>query len=146
LAYFIHSGPQFNIDGEFTLPRAPQGEPVVIQAGDSDEGREFAAKSADVIFSRHGSLEDGNAFFTDVKRRLTRYGRDHDDLLIMPAATFVLGNTEKEARENAREIRYQQVCPARRSSSLNRSGTATYAVTTSTAGCPTSTPTRTPSR
>ncbi|SDY61520.1 FMN-dependent oxidoreductase, nitrilotriacetate monooxygenase family [Amycolatopsis xylanica] len=109
---FVHSGPQFDIEGEFTLPRTPQGQPIVIQAGDSDEGREFAAKSADVIFSRHGTLEDGQAFFTDVKRRLAAYGRSHEDLLIMPAATFVLGDTEEEAHEYAREIRYQQVRPA----------------------------------
>ncbi|MDQ7810402.1 NtaA/DmoA family FMN-dependent monooxygenase [Amycolatopsis sp. A133] len=109
---FVHSGPQFDIAGEFTLPRTPQGQPIVIQAGDSDEGREFAAKTADVIFSRHGSLEDGQAFFHDVKRRLAAYGREHGELLIMPAATFVLGDTDAEAEENAREIRLQQVRPA----------------------------------
>ncbi|WP_326945973.1 NtaA/DmoA family FMN-dependent monooxygenase [Amycolatopsis sp. NBC_01307] len=109
---FVHSGPQFDIHGEFTLPRTPQGQPVVIQAGDSDEGREFAAKAADVIFSRHGTLEDGQAFFHDVKRRLSTYGREPGELLIMPAAAFVLGDTDAEAAERAREIRYQQVRPA----------------------------------
>jgi FMN-dependent oxidoreductase (nitrilotriacetate monooxygenase family) len=110
--HFVHSGPQFDIRGEFTLPRTPQGQPIVIQAGDSDEGREFAAKSADVIFSRHGTLEDGQAFFHDVKRRLAAYGREYGELLIMPAATFVLGDTDAEAEEHAREIRLQQVRPA----------------------------------
>ena len=109
---FVHSGHQFDIHGEFTLPRTPQGQPIVIQAGDSDEGREFAAKAADVIFSRHGSLEDGQAFFHDVKRRLAAYGREYGELLIMPAATFVLGDTDAEAEEHAREIRLQQVRPA----------------------------------
>ncbi len=109
---FVHSGSQFDIHGEFTLPRTPQGQPVVIQAGDSDEGREFAAKAADVIFSRHGTLEDGQAFFHDVKRRLSTYGREPGELLIMPAAAFVLGDTDAEAAERAREIRYQQVRPA----------------------------------
>ncbi|MEV5714394.1 NtaA/DmoA family FMN-dependent monooxygenase [Amycolatopsis mediterranei] len=109
---FVHSGPQFGIAGEFTLPRTPQGQPIVIQAGDSDEGREFAAKTADVIFSRHGTLEDGQAFYHDVKRRLAAYGRERGELLIMPAATFVLGDTDAEAEENAREIRLQQVRPA----------------------------------
>ncbi|MEV6620151.1 NtaA/DmoA family FMN-dependent monooxygenase [Amycolatopsis sp. NPDC051106] len=109
---FVHSGQQFDIHGEFTLPRTPQGQPIVIQAGDSDEGREFAAKAADVIFSRHGSLEDGQAFFHDVKRRLAAYGREYGELLIMPAATFVLGDTDAEAEEHAREIRLQQVRPA----------------------------------
>jgi FMN-dependent oxidoreductase (nitrilotriacetate monooxygenase family) len=109
---FVHSGPQFDIHGQFTLPRTPQGQPIVIQAGDSDEGREFAAKAADVIFSRHGTLEDGQAFFHDVKRRLAAYGREYGELLIMPAATFVLGDTDAEAEEHAREIRLQQVRPA----------------------------------
>lgn len=109
---FVHSGPQFDIHGRFTLPRTPQGQPIVIQAGDSDEGREFAAKAADVIFSRHGTLEDGQAFFHDVKRRLAAYGREYGELLIMPAATFVLGDTDAEAEEHAREIRLQQVRPA----------------------------------
>ena len=48
---------------------------MIFQAGDSDEGREFAAASADAIFSRHGTLEDGQAFYADVKGRLARYGR-----------------------------------------------------------------------
>lgn len=109
---FVHSGPQFDIHGEFTVPRTPQGQPVVIQAGDSGEGREFAAKAADVIFSRHGTLEDGQAFFHDVKRRLSACGREPGELLIMPAAAFVLGDTDAEAAERAREIRYQQVRPA----------------------------------
>lgn len=109
---FVHSGPQFDIRGEFTVPRTPQGQPIVIQAGDSDEGREFAAKTADVIFSRHGSLESGKEFFADVKRRLPAHGREPGELLIMPAATFVLGDTEEDAHEYAREIRYQQVRPA----------------------------------
>ncbi|GAA3159164.1 NtaA/DmoA family FMN-dependent monooxygenase [Planomonospora alba] len=106
-----HSGRHFTVDGHFTLPRSPQGHPVVIQAGDSDEGREFAAATADVVFSRHGTLEDGRAFYADVKRRLARYGREPRDLKIMPAATFALGDTDAEAAENAAEIRRLQVGP-----------------------------------
>ncbi|MEU7857082.1 NtaA/DmoA family FMN-dependent monooxygenase [Nonomuraea sp. NPDC049141] len=106
-----HEGPQFTVGGQFTLPRSPQGHPVIIQAGDSDEGREFAAATADVIFSRHGTLEDGRAFYADVKRRLARYQREPDQLKIMPAATYALGDTEEEAAENAAAIRRQQVGP-----------------------------------
>ncbi|MFC9994724.1 NtaA/DmoA family FMN-dependent monooxygenase [Nocardia sp. NPDC127526] len=102
---------QFDIDGEFVLPRSPQGYPVQIQAGDSDEGREFAAAKADVIFSAHGELEDGRQFYRDVKDRLAKYGRRRDDLKILPAAGFVLGDTPAEAAENARRIRRQQVTP-----------------------------------
>jgi len=102
---------QFAIDGRFSLPRSPQGRPVTIQAGDSDEGREFAASDADAIFSRYGSLEAGQAFYADVKGRLARYGRARDDLKILPAATFVLGDSDAEAREQADVIRHQQVSP-----------------------------------
>ncbi|MBF6333281.1 NtaA/DmoA family FMN-dependent monooxygenase [Nocardia transvalensis] len=105
------SSEQFDIDGQFVLPRSPQGYPVQIQAGDSDEGREFAAAKADAIFSRHGELEDGRQFYTDVKGRLAKYGRARDDLKILPAATFVLGDTRADAEERARHIRLQQVGP-----------------------------------
>jgi alkanesulfonate monooxygenase SsuD/methylene tetrahydromethanopterin reductase-like flavin-dependent oxidoreductase (luciferase family) len=82
---------------------------VVFQAGDSDAGREFAASAADAIFGRHSTLEPGQAFYTDVKRRLAKYGRAREDLLILPAATFVLGDTDAEAHELAREVRRAQV-------------------------------------
>ncbi|MFF9067684.1 NtaA/DmoA family FMN-dependent monooxygenase [Streptomyces sp. NPDC014891] len=108
---FAHSGPQFGIEGEFTVPRSPQGHPVVIQAGDSAEGREFAASAADVVFTRHSTLEAGRAFYADVKGRLARYGREPGDLRIMPGVTYVLGDTDAEAQERAAEIRRRQVSP-----------------------------------
>ncbi|MGA5066662.1 NtaA/DmoA family FMN-dependent monooxygenase [Streptomyces exfoliatus] len=108
---FAHAGPQFGIEGEFTVPRSPQGHPVVIQAGDSAEGREFAASAADVIFTRHSTLEAGREFYADVKGRLARYGRDPGDLKIMPGVTYVLGDTDAEAQEEAAEIRRLQVSP-----------------------------------
>jgi FMN-dependent oxidoreductase (nitrilotriacetate monooxygenase family) len=108
---FAHRGQHFDIAGEFTVPRPPQGHPVVIQAGDSGEGREFAASTADVVFTRHGTLEAGRSFYADVKRRLEKYGRTPDDLKIMPGVTVVLGDTAAEAQERAAEIRRQQVSP-----------------------------------
>ncbi|MFB7230109.1 NtaA/DmoA family FMN-dependent monooxygenase [Streptomyces fimicarius] len=108
---FTHEGPQFTIAGEFTVPRSPQGHPVVIQAGDSDEGREFAASAADIIFTRHGTLEAGRTFYADVKAQLAAYGRQPEDLKIMPGVTVVTGDTDAEAQENAAEIRRQQVSP-----------------------------------
>jgi FMN-dependent oxidoreductase (nitrilotriacetate monooxygenase family) len=109
---FAHHDSQFDIEGQFNVPRSPQGRPVIFQAGDSDEGREFAASSADAIFSRHSDLADGQAFYADVKGRLGRYGRRREDLLILPAATFVLGDTDAEAAELAHEVRLAQVSPA----------------------------------
>ncbi|MGW0811013.1 NtaA/DmoA family FMN-dependent monooxygenase [Nonomuraea sp. NPDC002799] len=106
-----HRGTHFSVEGRFTLPRSPQGHPVIIQAGDSGEGREFAAANADVIFTPHGRLEDGRRFYADVKGRLARYGREPHQLKIMPGVTFALGDTEAEAAENAAAIRRQQVGP-----------------------------------
>jgi FMN-dependent oxidoreductase (nitrilotriacetate monooxygenase family) len=106
---FEHHDDHFDISGRFTVPRSPQGRPVIIQAGDSEEGREFAASSADAIFTRHGTLEAGQAFYSDVKGRLAKYGRTHHQLVVLPAATFVLGDTDADAQERADVIRRQQV-------------------------------------
>ncbi|GAA0249433.1 NtaA/DmoA family FMN-dependent monooxygenase [Cryptosporangium japonicum] len=106
---FRHQGPQFDIHGRFNVPRSPQGRPVILQAGDSDEGREFAAATADAIFSRYGTLAEGQAFYADVKGRLAKYGRTPDQLVILPAATFTLGDTDADAQEKAAVIRRQQV-------------------------------------
>ena len=109
---FEHHDKHFDIAGQFDVPRSPQGGPVIFQAGDSDEGREFAAAAADAIFSRHSTLGDGKAFYADVKGRLARYGRSPDQLKILPAATFVLADTDVQARELAHQVRLQQVSGA----------------------------------
>ncbi|MEW1689668.1 NtaA/DmoA family FMN-dependent monooxygenase [Streptomyces sp. NPDC091265] len=108
---FAHHGEHFSVEGEFTVPRSPQGHPVVIQAGDSPQGREFAASAADIIFTRHGTAEAGRAFYADVKARLAKYGREPDELKIMPGVGFVLGDSDAEAQEKASEIRRRQVSP-----------------------------------
>ncbi|MFT4083368.1 MAG: NtaA/DmoA family FMN-dependent monooxygenase [Nocardioides sp.] len=109
---FTRHDKHFDIEGRFNVPRSPQGRPVIFQAGESDQGREFAAAGADAIFSRYSQYDEGRAFYDDVKGRLARYGRSREELLILPAATFVLGDTEQEAADAAREIRLQQVSPA----------------------------------
>jgi FMN-dependent oxidoreductase (nitrilotriacetate monooxygenase family) len=106
---FAHHDAHFDIEGRFPVPRSPQGRPVIIQAGDSEEGREFAAATADAIFSRYGTLEAGQAFYSDVKGRLAKYGRTAEQLVILPAATFVLGDTDADAHERAHVVRLQQV-------------------------------------
>ncbi|MDP0397537.1 NtaA/DmoA family FMN-dependent monooxygenase [Tsukamurella strandjordii] len=106
-----HRGEQFSVRGTAPLPPSPQGHPVLLQAGDSGEGRDFAAAQADAIFTRHGSLESGRAFYADVKRRAADRGRDPDHLKVFPGAAAVLGDTAEEAAENAREIRRSQVSP-----------------------------------
>ncbi|MEP6659565.1 MAG: NtaA/DmoA family FMN-dependent monooxygenase [Acidimicrobiales bacterium] len=111
VGHFDHHGKQINISGQFNVPHSPQGHPVILQAGDSDAGRELAAATADAIFSRHSRLDDARAFFADTKGRLARFGRTPEQLKILPAVTFVLGHSEAEARERAHEIRLQQVSP-----------------------------------
>lgn len=106
---FQHRDRHFDIAGRFNVPTPPQGRPVIFQAGDSDAGREFAASSADAIFGRHSTLEPGQAFYADVKGRLAKYHRRPSDLLILPAATFVLGDTDAEAAELAAHVRRAQV-------------------------------------
>jgi alkanesulfonate monooxygenase SsuD/methylene tetrahydromethanopterin reductase-like flavin-dependent oxidoreductase (luciferase family) len=101
----------FDIAGNFTVPRSPQVHPVIMQAGDSDGGREFAAHSADAIFTRHSTYDAGRAFYADVKARLARYGRTRDSLKVLPGASFILGDTQGQAEEHARHVRRQQVSP-----------------------------------
>ena len=108
---FAHRGPQFDIRGNYNVPRSPQGHPVILQAGDSDGGRELAARTADAIFTRHSSLAAGQRFVADAKGRLARYGRAPEDLKILPAVSIALGDTPAEADEYARYIRRQQVSP-----------------------------------
>jgi FMN-dependent oxidoreductase (nitrilotriacetate monooxygenase family) len=108
---FRHKDAFFDIAGHFNVPRSPQGRAVIFQAGDSDEGRDFAAASADAIFSRHSTLKAGQAFYADVKGRLPKFGRTRGELLILPAATFVLGDTDAEAADLAHEVRRAQVSP-----------------------------------
>ena len=108
---FAYRDDHFDISGRFNVPRSPQGRPVIFQAGDSDHGREFAAAAADAIFSRYGTLEAGQQFYSDVKGRLAAHGRHRDELLILPAATFVLGDTDAEAADIAHDVRMAQVSP-----------------------------------
>ncbi|MFJ2818599.1 NtaA/DmoA family FMN-dependent monooxygenase [Streptomyces sp. NPDC087294] len=108
-----HQGPQFDVDLAPTLPRSAQGHPVIFQAGDSGEGRAFAARNADVIFSAHGTdFDDALAFAQDIRRRLLTAGRPEDDLRILPGTEIILGATEEEALEKKRWVRLQQVTPA----------------------------------
>ena len=101
---------QFDIGGQFNVPRSPQGRPVIFQAGDSEEGREFAAATADAIFTRHGTLEAGRAFYADVKGRLAEV-RPPPEELEDPAGRHVRARRHRRGgrSEQADVIRRQQV-------------------------------------
>lgn len=111
IAEVDHHGPHFDVTGYATLPRSPQRFPVIVQAGDSPDGRDFASRAAEVIFSRHSAYEAGRQFYSDVKGRLESVGRSRDSLKILPAATFILGSTATEAEERSREVARLQVSP-----------------------------------
>ncbi len=104
-------GQQFDVTATSTVPRSPQRYPVIVQAGDSPDGRDFAAANAEIIFSRHTGFEDGRRFYRDVKGRLGDAGRAEDSLLILPGATFVIGDTDTEAAERSRHVAFQQIGP-----------------------------------
>ncbi|WP_347454545.1 LLM class flavin-dependent oxidoreductase [Acinetobacter thermotolerans] len=94
-----HKGKFFEVQGALNVPRPPQGYPVIVQAGQSEDGRELAAKFAEVIFTAQQSLEDAQAFYRDVKGRLAKYGRHADDLKIMPGVSIFVAKTAEEAQE-----------------------------------------------
>ena len=106
---FAFHGSQFDVSGRFTVPRSPQGRPVILQAGVSPQGRDFAAGNADAIFSPYGSLPEASDFYRDIKARAVAAGRDPGDIKILPSASFVLGTSEADAIEKYRDIRDQQV-------------------------------------
>ncbi|GAJ81097.1 hypothetical protein NBRGN_034_01210, partial [Nocardia brasiliensis NBRC 14402] len=89
-----------------TLPRSPQGHPVIFQAGDSATGRDFAAAHADVIFSRHGThFDEALAFANDIRARLRTAGRPEDDIKILPGTQIVLAEKESEVEEKVRWVK-----------------------------------------
>lgn len=94
-----HRGEFFNVRGPLNVERSPQGRPVVVQAGSSEAGKALAARTAEVIFTAQQTLEDAVAFYADVKGRMAAYGREPDDLKIMPGVMPIVGATESEARE-----------------------------------------------
>lgn len=109
---FSHHGTHFDVEGRFPVPRSPQGQPVILQAGDSEDGREFGATHADGIFTLTRPFDQALEFAADLKGRAAAAGRDPDHLLILPAATFALGETPEDAEANAARIRRQQVSGA----------------------------------
>jgi alkanesulfonate monooxygenase SsuD/methylene tetrahydromethanopterin reductase-like flavin-dependent oxidoreductase (luciferase family) len=92
-----------------TVPPSPQGRPVLFQAGDSDGGRELAARHADVVFSRHREYGEALEYARDLRTRLAKYGRQPDEVRILPGASVVVGDTPAEAAEKARWVRSEQV-------------------------------------
>ncbi|MFD8543174.1 LLM class flavin-dependent oxidoreductase [Streptomyces sp. NPDC059649] len=104
-----HRGAYFGVQGPLNVPRSPQGHPLLVQAGSSEDGREFAAEYAEAVFTAQQTLADAQAFYKDLKSRLARHGRAEDELKVLPGICPVIGSTEAEARALDRELTELQV-------------------------------------
>jgi len=93
-----HVGEHFSVKGPLNVARSPQGQPVIVQAGSSEAGRDLAAQTAEVVFTAQTSLENAQGFYADLKGRLAQYAREADSLKIMPGVFVVVGQTEAEAQ------------------------------------------------
>jgi FMN-dependent oxidoreductase (nitrilotriacetate monooxygenase family) len=101
IRYANHEGPFVRVRGPLSIPRSPQGRPVILQAGSSPRGRECAARWADIVFCTPATKPDGIAFRTDIIERLDAAGRDPAQVAVLPTLSVVIGETESIAREKA---------------------------------------------
>jgi N-acetyl-S-(2-succino)cysteine monooxygenase len=99
-----HAGEFFKVKGPLTVSRSPQGQPVVVQAGASDDGRQLAAETAEVVFCAHQTIAGAREYYGDVKGRMTRCGRNPDHLKIMPGLSVFVGRTRQEAQNKFAEL------------------------------------------
>jgi FMN-dependent oxidoreductase (nitrilotriacetate monooxygenase family) len=99
-----HEGDHYTVAGPLNIPRGPQGRPVLVQAGSSEDGRGLAARHADAIFTAHLEKSSAQEFYGDIKKRVKAEGRDPDQVLILPGLSPVIGSTEAEARRMSDEL------------------------------------------
>jgi FMN-dependent oxidoreductase (nitrilotriacetate monooxygenase family) len=99
-----HSGAEFRIRGPLNTPRPPQGWPLLVQAGSSEDGKGFAARYAEAVFTAQQTLAEGQAFYADLKARTVAAGRDPDQIKILPGICAAIGSTEAEAKALEHEL------------------------------------------
>ena len=99
-----HRGTHFAVAGPLNVPRSPQGEPVIVQAGASNDGRALAARVGEVIFSAADTLAAAQEYYRDVKARATAFGRAPRELVVLPGLSTVIGATEAQARERREQL------------------------------------------
>lgn len=99
-----HSGPHYAVAGPLQVPRSPQGRPVLVQAGSSPQGRDFAARYAEVIFTVQTVKEEAVAYYADLKERMRHYCRNPDQVAILPGLSLVIGDTEAAAQKRLDEL------------------------------------------
>ena len=93
-----HKGEELSVRGPLNIARPPQGWPVIVQAGQSEPGRQLAAETAEVVFCSPRDLPAAQSLYADIKERMAAVGRDPDSLKILPAAFIVIGDSIEEAR------------------------------------------------
>lgn len=93
-----HAGPWFSVKGPLNISRPPQGHPLIVQAGGSEDGRELAARFADVVFTVQPNLASARDFYTDIKRRAIAHGRSPDAIKVMLGTTVVVGLDVQDAQ------------------------------------------------
>jgi len=99
-----HEGRHFAVRGPLNTPRSPQGRPVYVQAGSSEDGRSFAARYAEAIFTAHQTLGSAQEFYADIKSRARHLGRNADKLKVLPGISPFLGSTTAEAQALHEEL------------------------------------------
>src|SRR5689334_5610144 len=99
-----HRGEHFKVAGPLNVERPPQGYPLLVQAGSSEDGKDFAARQAEAIFTAHTTYERAAAFYADIKTRTRAAGRDPDRVIVLPGIVPYIGATEEEARALARRF------------------------------------------
>lgn len=92
-----YEGTRIRTRGPLNVPGSPQARPVYVQAGQSDTGRDFAARWAEAIFTAHMTKESARAFYGDVKGRAATFGRRGEDIVVLPGISPAIGSTQKEA-------------------------------------------------
>jgi FMN-dependent oxidoreductase (nitrilotriacetate monooxygenase family) len=94
-----HQGEFFSVRGPLNIARSPQGQPVIFQAGASEDGRNFSARYADAFFTEGSSIESSQAYYADIKKRAAAFGRAPQQTSILPALRAIVGATEEQAQE-----------------------------------------------
>jgi FMN-dependent oxidoreductase (nitrilotriacetate monooxygenase family) len=93
-----HKGESLSVRGPLNIARTPQGWPVIVQAGQSEPGRQLAAETAEVVFAAPRDLQSAKSLYADIKGRMQQIGRNRDHLKILPAAFVIVGDSVEEAR------------------------------------------------
>jgi alkanesulfonate monooxygenase len=99
-----HQGDWFKVRGPLNVPRTPQGRPVIVQAGGSEDMIQVAAEFAEVIFCAPLNIEQGRIFYAELKGRMAQHGRHPDEMKIMPGLSCIIGRTAEEAAEKQKYL------------------------------------------